>query len=52
VHVTLSIGVGAAPQGAPLDELLRAADLALYRAKASGRDAVAGKLVGADPPTP
>jgi diguanylate cyclase (GGDEF)-like protein len=52
VHVTLNIGVGAAPQGAPLDELLRAADLALYRAKAGGRDTVAGKLVGADLPTP
>ena len=51
VHVTLSIGVGAAPHGAPLDELLRAADLALYRAKSAGRDAVAGRLVGAEPPT-
>ena len=52
VHVTLSIGVGAAPKGASLDDLLRAADLALYRAKSGGRDAVAGRLVGAEPPTP
>lgn len=52
VHVTLSIGVGAATQGASLDELLRAADLALYRAKSGGRDAVAGRLVGGELPAP
>ncbi len=39
--MTLSLGVAAFPQhGAAADALLRAADTALYRAKAAGRDRV------------
>ena len=39
--VTLSIGVAALPNhGTTLDALLRAADAALYAAKAEGRDRV------------
>ena len=42
VHVTVSIGVAALDSGTErnLDELLAAADAALYRAKRSGRDQV------------
>jgi len=42
VHVTVSIGVAALDAGSSreLNELLAAADAALYRAKASGRDQV------------
>lgn len=38
--VTLSIGVSAFPGHATAEELLRAADQALYRAKAEGRDRI------------
>ena len=45
--VTLSFGVAAFPEhGASPDQLLKAADEALYRAKAAGRD----RVVVADPP--
>jgi diguanylate cyclase (GGDEF)-like protein len=41
VHVTLSIGVAALPgDGTTADELFRAADQALYRAKAAGKNRV------------
>ena len=41
-RITLSIGISAFPgHGATAEELLRAADQALYRAKAEGRDRVA-----------
>ena len=42
VHVTVSIGVAAMESGSErmLDELLAAADTALYLAKAGGRDQV------------
>jgi diguanylate cyclase (GGDEF)-like protein len=47
ISVTLSVGVAAAPAGAPPGQLLRAADEALYHAKADGRNrAVLGKEVG------
>ncbi|MGK2948971.1 MAG: GGDEF domain-containing protein [Acidimicrobiales bacterium] len=40
--VTISVGVAARPpHGTTFDELLRAADQAMYRAKAEGRDRVA-----------
>jgi diguanylate cyclase (GGDEF)-like protein/PAS domain S-box-containing protein len=39
LDLTLSIG-GTASQGEPVDSLIRAADNALYRAKAAGRDRV------------
>ena len=40
--LTVSVGVAAFPeQGATTDDLLRAADAALYRAKHAGRDQVA-----------
>jgi diguanylate cyclase (GGDEF)-like protein len=45
VQVTVSVGVCARPGGAiDLDEVLAAADAALYRAKAAGRDRVAVAL--------
>jgi diguanylate cyclase (GGDEF)-like protein len=41
VRVTASIGVAIfPPHGASLDDVVRAADLAMYRAKAQGRDRV------------
>jgi diguanylate cyclase (GGDEF)-like protein len=41
LHLTASIGVATYPSyGTELDELIRAADLALYAAKAAGRNAV------------
>jgi diguanylate cyclase (GGDEF)-like protein len=62
VHVTVSIGVAALDSGSQreLDELVSAADAALYRAKAGGRDqvqmisttrglsAISGAAAGAD----
>jgi len=42
VHVTMSVGVAALPDdGGTADELFRAADQALYRAKAAGKNKVA-----------
>jgi diguanylate cyclase (GGDEF)-like protein len=41
LHVTVSIGVAAVSAGGELDDLLRRADDALYRAKHGGRDRVA-----------
>ena len=38
--VTISVGIASFPVHAAADELLRAADVALYRAKAAGRDRV------------
>ena len=40
LHVTLSLGVAAYDQHESVDELVRRADAALYRAKASGRNCV------------
>jgi two-component system cell cycle response regulator len=40
LDVTISIGVASVPPGVPLDTLLGAADAALYRAKANGRNRV------------
>jgi diguanylate cyclase (GGDEF)-like protein len=38
-HISISIGVSCFPEnGSTADSLLRAADAALYRAKAEGRD--------------
>jgi diguanylate cyclase (GGDEF)-like protein len=45
VPVTVSIGVGATDRAGSLDDLLRAADLALYRAKDGGRDRACGRRV-------
>jgi diguanylate cyclase (GGDEF)-like protein len=43
VHLTASLGVAAFPQDASSgDDLMRAADLAMYRAKEAGRDQVCG----------
>jgi diguanylate cyclase (GGDEF)-like protein len=45
--ITLSIGVASFPaHGGTLNELLHAADQALYRAKADGRDRVAVSAIG------
>ncbi|MHB8512845.1 MAG: diguanylate cyclase [Actinomycetota bacterium] len=42
-HVTLSVGVATIPgDGSKVDDLLHAADLALYRAKQEGRNRVVG----------
>jgi diguanylate cyclase (GGDEF)-like protein len=40
LHVTASVGVASGPGGAELDDLLHAADQALYVAKREGRNAV------------
>lgn len=40
LHVTASVGVASGPGGAELDDLLHAADTALYAAKDAGRNAV------------
>ncbi|MGA2520686.1 MAG: GGDEF domain-containing protein [Acidimicrobiales bacterium] len=51
VPMTLSVGVGHLDPSAPTAELMvEYADLALYQAKAAGRDAVAGRPSG--PPVP
>jgi len=45
-HVTASIGIASFPeQGSRLEDLIRAADVAMYRAKRSGRDQVQLSLV-------
>jgi two-component system cell cycle response regulator len=41
VQTTISCGVSSGPPGVQLEELLRSADEALYRAKAKGRNIVA-----------
>jgi diguanylate cyclase (GGDEF)-like protein len=40
LHVTISIGVAASAEGDSAEDLMRKADLALYRAKADGRNRV------------
>jgi diguanylate cyclase (GGDEF)-like protein len=48
-HVTASIGIASFPeQGSRLDDLVRAADIAMYQAKHDGRDQVRLSVVGAD----
>lgn len=47
LHVTTSIGVAARQSGESFEELFKRADVALYKAKASGRNCV----VTAEPPT-
>ncbi|MBI3148433.1 MAG: diguanylate cyclase [Betaproteobacteria bacterium] len=49
LKVTVSIGVAAAGADGPLEELQRAADMQLYRAKAAGRNRVAPAVVAASP---
>jgi len=49
IAVTVSIGLVARAADGTLDELLRAVDVALYQAKASGRDQVAVGLAVAEP---
>lgn len=53
VRWTVSVGVAASPEsGSTARELLEAADLALYLAKASGRNRVCRKVPGARPELP
>jgi diguanylate cyclase (GGDEF)-like protein len=50
-HVTASIGIASFPeQGSRLEELIRAADVAMYQAKRGGRDQVKLSLVGVQGP--
>jgi diguanylate cyclase (GGDEF)-like protein len=45
-HVTASIGIASYPeQGSRLEDLIRAADVAMYQAKRGGRDQVKLSLV-------
>jgi predicted signal transduction protein with EAL and GGDEF domain len=49
LRVTVSIGVSARAEAAgTLDSIMKAADKAMYRAKESGRDAVASDAVASD----
>ena len=49
-HVTASIGIASFPeQGARLEDLIRAADVAMYQAKRGGRDQVKLSLVSMHP---
>jgi diguanylate cyclase (GGDEF)-like protein len=49
-HVTASIGIASFPeQGSRLEELIRAADVAMYQAKRGGRDQVKLSLVSLTP---
>ena len=49
-HVTASIGIASFPeQGSRLEDLIRAADVAMYRAKRGGRDQVKLSLVSVVP---
>jgi diguanylate cyclase (GGDEF)-like protein len=49
-HVTASIGIASFPeQGSRLEDLIRAADVAMYRAKRGGRDQVMLSLVSVVP---
>ncbi len=53
VHATLSAGVAAIPEHAvSADELMAAADAALYEAKRAGRDRVATATYGSDAASP
>jgi diguanylate cyclase (GGDEF)-like protein len=50
-HVTVSVGIATFPEaGASPQSVLRAADMALYRAKAAGRNRVAVAEVQDDAP--
>jgi diguanylate cyclase (GGDEF)-like protein len=49
LRCTLSAGVAPFRPGASLDDILRGADAALYRAKHGGKDRVESELLGAKP---
>jgi diguanylate cyclase (GGDEF)-like protein len=51
VEITASFGVAAYPEAKGKDELVGAADSALYEAKRSGKDQVARAEVVGEPPT-
>jgi diguanylate cyclase (GGDEF)-like protein len=49
-HVTASIGIASYPeQGSRLEDLIRAADIAMYQAKRGGRDQVKLSVVSSTP---
>jgi diguanylate cyclase (GGDEF)-like protein len=52
VHVTASFGVAAYPDAEGKDDLVAAADAALYEAKRAGKDQVARAEYLGQPPTP